>query len=35
MQYKQAATAFGIKLVANQFESDSSLLAWAPIGSKG
>ena len=35
MQYKQAATAFGLKLVANQFESDSSLLAWAPVGSTG
>jgi hypothetical protein len=33
MQYKQAATAFGIQLVANQFESDPSLLAWAPVGS--
>jgi hypothetical protein len=32
MQYKEAATAFGLKLVANQFEADSSLLAWAPVG---
>ena len=32
MQYKEAAKAFGLKLVANQFEADSSLLAWAPVG---
>lgn len=32
MQYKQAATAFGLNLVANQFEKDSTLLAWAPVG---
>ena len=34
MQYKQAATAFGLHLVANQFESDSTLLAWAPVGAE-
>ena len=33
MQYKEAANAFGLQLVANQFASDSTLLAWAPVGS--
>ena len=33
MQYKEAANAFGLKLVSNQFASDSTLLAWAPVGS--
>ena len=35
MQYKEAAKAFGLKLVSNQFESDKTLLAWAPVGSAG
>ena len=31
MQYKEAAKASGAPLVANQFDADSTLLAWAPI----
>lgn len=31
MQYKELATAAGVKLVRNTFEGDTSLMAWAPI----
>ncbi|MGI9622951.1 MAG: cupin domain-containing protein [Acidimicrobiales bacterium] len=34
MQYKQIAEAAGTPLVANVFEGDTSLLAWAPLGSE-
>ncbi|MDH3640544.1 MAG: hypothetical protein OES38_00480 [Gammaproteobacteria bacterium] len=34
MQYKEMAEASGSRLVANTFPDDSSLLAWAPIGSE-
>lgn len=33
MQYKAIAEAAGTPLVANVFEGDASLLAWAPLGS--
>jgi hypothetical protein len=33
MQYKELAAAAGVDLVHNTFEGDSSLMAWAPIGS--
>jgi hypothetical protein len=33
MQYRELADAMGIKLVANTFEGDSSILAWSPLGS--
>jgi hypothetical protein len=33
MDYVALAEAGGIKLVPNTFTNDSSLLAWAPIGS--
>ena len=35
MQYKEMADAAGTELVRNEFPHDSSLLAWAPIGSEG
>lgn len=33
MQYKELADASGISLVANTFDGDTTLLAWAPVGS--
>jgi len=33
MQYRALAEAYNIKLVTNTFPGDTSLLAWAPIGS--
>ena len=35
MQYKEMADAAGTESVRNEFPHDSSLLAWAPIGSEG
>jgi hypothetical protein len=34
MEYKALADANGVELVRNTFETDSSLLAWTPLGSQ-